>query len=125
MRKLACLAAALVAATLLFSAPAEAFRGGGFGGFHGGGFGGFHGGGWGGGWNRGGWGRGIGWGAAGLAGLGLGLAATAPAWGYDTYYPYGGGYAYPYPPYGGGYACVPGYNCIAPYPPYGGYGYGW
>jgi hypothetical protein len=113
MRKLLTLSAAAVAATLLVSVPAYAFHGGG--GFHGGGFhgGGFHGGGFHG-------GRGFGWGAAGL---GLGLAATAPYWGYGAYYPdnygYNDGYDSGY--YGNGY-CQQGYNCVAPARPYG---YGW
>jgi len=130
MRHPVSLSAAVLAATLLASAPALAFHGGG--GFHGGGFGGFHGGGFNaggfhpGGFNagvaRGGWanrgyanrGFGRGWGvAAGVAGLGLGLAATAPYWGYDAYYPYDYGYGcYP------GYPGYPGYGC-----PYYGYGY--
>jgi hypothetical protein len=114
------------------------FHGGfGGGGWHGGfGGGGWHGGfgGWGrggmfagrsvalGGWNRGwgwggrgwGWRRGWGWGGwwPGYAtGIGLGLAATYPWWGYDyPYYDYSSYYGYPY--YGYGY---PYYSSGYPY----------
>jgi len=71
-------AVAALSGALVFSGPAEAFRGG-FGGWHGG-FGGWRGGGWGWGWNRGwGWGGWGGWWPA-YAGLGLGLAPSKVGW---------------------------------------------
>lgn len=75
---------------------------------------GWRGGGWG--WNRGGWGWNRGWGwrnnwwpyatAAGLTGLGLGLAATSPYWGWDYGWPYDSYYG---PSYGYGYGTSPVY----------------
>ena len=106
-------AAALVGASLAWTAPADA-RAGGWGGHHGGGMmhggwgGGRHfGGGWGGGRHfGGGWGGhrrfGGGWGYGGL-GLASGLAFGALA---ASSYPYGYGYGYApayYGGYGGGY----------------------
>jgi hypothetical protein len=87
--------AAGMAALVLIAAPsATEARWGWGGGWHGGGWGGWRGGGW-------GWRRGWGWGGAAL-GAGLGLALTAPYYGYDyPYYDYG--YPYSYPPYYGGY----------------------
>jgi hypothetical protein len=94
--------------TVATSSVAEARWGWG-GGWHGGGWGWHHGWGWGGaafGAGRGwGWHHGWGWGGAAF-GAGLGLALTAPYYGYDYGYPYYGyGYdPYPYPPaYYGGY----------------------